>query len=137
MKHPACFFRTISLVTVLSLILVLLPVTTGTEALARMTPPWNTSSVPQADSCVPPAMLHAAWRNAVTIAARQAKTDPSAARIVRQLNQAQAAGTLPFATTAPCPLMVVDPLTVAAVIGLASLTIMLLIWALSVIGSTG
>ncbi len=81
-------------------------------------------------------MLEAAWRDAVIVAEKRDHTSPAGEDIVRQLKQAHANGSLPFAETTGCPQLVFDPLTAMAIVGVAALTITLILWAIAVIGST-
>ncbi len=129
-------FRTLSLLVLVSFVTLLLPVPAVPDALGRMAPPWSSPPPPKSNTCVPPAVLEAAWRDAIIMAERLDHTNPAGEGIARQLQRARADGSLPFADTTGCPQLVLDPLTVMAIVGVAALTITLIIWAIAMIGSS-
>jgi hypothetical protein len=137
MRSPkSFFFRTVSLVVTISFTHLLLFTATAPDAMARMGPAWSTPHLPGADTCVPPAMLEAAWQEAVSLAPGIAGTDAMAEEVTRVLRSAHANGTLPFFEPNGCPQPVIDPLTITLIISLAALAITLIVWAIAVAGST-
>jgi hypothetical protein len=129
-------FRTLSLVVLVSFVTLLLPFPAVADVQARMAPPWRTPPPSTTNACVPPAMLEAAWRDAVILAERRDHRNPAGEDIARQLKRAHSNGSLPFADTAGCPQLVFDPFTAMAIVGVAALTITLILWAIAMLGST-
>ncbi|MGI0029073.1 MAG: hypothetical protein ACREAQ_05085 [Nitrososphaera sp.] len=132
--HLVC--RTLSLVITVSFVHLLLAVAVVPDAMARMGPVWSPPHLPAADTCVSPALVEAAWQEAMRAAQQLAETDLLGEEIASQLRRGRANGTLPFTSPTGCPERVVDPLTVMLLIAAAAMAITFIVWAIAMIGST-
>lgn len=136
MSRPDHCFRALSLVITVSFVHLLLAVAVVPDAMARTGLVWSAPDRPPADTCVSPALLEAAWQEAMRSAQKLAETDLLGEEIANQLRRGRANGTLPFASPTGCPQQVVDPFTVMLVIAAVALAITLIVWAIAMIGST-
>jgi len=129
-------FRALSLVITVSFVHLLLAVAVVPDAMARMAPAWSPPHVPASDTCVSPALVEAAWQEAMRAAQKLAETDVLGEEIANQLRRGRADGTLPFTSPTGCPEQVVDPLTITLLIAVGVLAITFIVWAIAVMGST-